>query len=314
MSPAPKVLVASGCAGDADVVSAYIKRHRDEKTWICHASGAAIKPFTRKGVPFMAYPDDADAEALLERCGPLEMVIANPSWSSSFETDLIRAAKARGIPTVSYLDHWVNYRERFLYPHEGWERNLPDELWVGDSHAVEIAQRDFSGRTVRLVPNQAFVEMKEEFAEAMRKITEDPQAILFVSEPIDSGVNALGDMEPISFTETEVLEAVIGVVVRHAPDRRLIIRLHPAEPRGKFDAVVAASGASLDIRVSDGRTLCEDIASAPVVVGVETMALAAVVICGKRAISVFLDESARCRLPFPEIVKLKNAEELADYL
>jgi hypothetical protein len=207
----------------------------------------------------------------------------------------------------------VNYRERFLYPRGGWEENLPDELWVGDPSALEIAQKDFPGRDVRLVPNQAFEEMKDECTAAKTHVVEDPLGILFVSEPISQDLNALGEKEPIVFTETEVLEGIISAVARHAPDRHLVIRLHPSEPRGKYDGIIARNGAS-DIRVSEGTTLCEDIAAAPTVIGIESMALVAAVICGKKAISVYPDPTERCRLPFPEIVKLKNADELAKYL
>ena len=51
MGNRPKVLVVSGCAGDAEVVSAYVKRHADDREWICCVSGPAEKVFARKGIP-----------------------------------------------------------------------------------------------------------------------------------------------------------------------------------------------------------------------------------------------------------------------
>ena len=42
-----------------------------------------------------------------------------------------------------YLDHWMNYRERFGYPSQGWQKNVPAELWVGDSHALTLVKKDY---------------------------------------------------------------------------------------------------------------------------------------------------------------------------
>ena len=37
----------------------------------------------------------------------------------------------------SLSDHWVNYQERFI---KGGETQLPDEIWVGDAHAENMAR------------------------------------------------------------------------------------------------------------------------------------------------------------------------------
>jgi hypothetical protein len=103
-------------------------------------------------------------------------------------------------------------------------------------------------------------------------------------------------------------------MIRHAPARRLVVRLHPAEPRGKYDDLFARVGPAIDVRVSERATLLEDIAAVPIVIGIESMALVIAVLCGKKAISVFPDARGRCSLPFPEIVKLKDGEGLADFL
>ena len=48
---------------------------------------------------------------------------------------------------ISVLDHWVNYKERFI---RGGELILPDEIWVCDNHALALAKKAFPGARVSL--------------------------------------------------------------------------------------------------------------------------------------------------------------------
>ena len=48
------------------------------------------------------------------------------------------------------LDHWVNYPMRF--ERQG-ARVLPDEAWVTDDWAADLARRCFPGLAVRQKPN-----------------------------------------------------------------------------------------------------------------------------------------------------------------
>ena len=42
----------------------------------------------------------------------------------------------------AFLDHWVNYQGRFVYKKR---MVLPDEIWVVDKYAENLAQRQFKG-------------------------------------------------------------------------------------------------------------------------------------------------------------------------
>jgi len=65
---------------------------------------------------------------------------------------------------VSFIDHWVNYRERFGYPLKNWKNNLPDEIWAGDKYAFLIAKKLFNKiLPIKLVKNPYFKEIKNKY-------------------------------------------------------------------------------------------------------------------------------------------------------
>lgn len=315
MSAKDKVLVYCHDAGSAEIVSAYVRRHTAEKDFFCYAHGPAKKIFGLKGIPYIPLDEEVTtAEDLLDGTELFQAIIAEPSWRTPFGIKLIAAGKRRGIRTITYLDHWVNHRQQFGYPRLDWEGLLPDELWVGDEYAEKTAKRWFLGKSIKLVPNLYFEEFKEACSNKMYFFKVDPRLILFLSEPISDVINTFGDREDIIFTETEVLESLLEYLSTLHSYYRVLIRMHPSEDDHKYSAVLDKYAEKLEIRVSSGTTLSEDFALVTHVIGMDTMALALALICGKRAISLMPDPKRTCDLPYPGIVKIKNVAELGQYL
>jgi hypothetical protein len=129
-----KVLVVSHDAGGAEILSAYVRRHRDEWPQIAYVlAGPAIDIFRRKlddgNFRWSPVPEGIDVQSFdLVLCG---------TGSTGFEIFAWRMAKVFGVRTVVWLDHWKNYRERFE-TEDGL--SLPDEVWVCDEHAYHLAR------------------------------------------------------------------------------------------------------------------------------------------------------------------------------
>ncbi len=310
------VLVYCHDAGGAEIVSAYIRRHADEKNFVCRVHGPAEKVFRRKGIPYVPLDDRVTSakDLLADESHPFEAIISEPSWETPFGIELIDAGKRRGIKTITYLDHWVNHRQQFGYPREGWEGLTPDEFWVGDEHAERTAKEWFPGKNIRLMPNLYFEEIKEAYGAIAQSTELDPKLILFLSEPISSTINSFGDHEDIVFTETGVLESLCAYLAELHGGYRVMIRMHPSEDHEKYRELLDKYADALDIRISCGTTLPEDFAPANYVIGMDTMALVLALKCGKRAISLMPDPKRNCDLPFPEIIKIKKVAELGQYL
>ncbi|KAA0205578.1 hypothetical protein EDM68_05370 [Candidatus Uhrbacteria bacterium] len=291
----PMTLTVCHDAGGAEVIAAWCKAHPEEGPFLHVATGPAVERFAKRGLETVA-PDFG----LLD--GRISRVIAAPGWNSLTEFEFIRVARKHGIRTIVYLDHWVNYRLRFGHPREGWEQNLPDEFWVGDDVAFSIAQKEFSGMPVTLVPNEYMREVARTFADIQSKIKEESDLVLFLSEPLSVPTTIFGDFEDVSFDEYQILEGLIGRL--RDTKYRLLVRLHPSESKDKY--------AKFGVRISDEPELLADIARARVVVGMSTVALAHAAACGKAVWSVWPDLDRNIPpLPVPGIRTVSRAEEIA---
>ena len=74
-----------------------------------------------------------------------DLVLCGSSLSSPLERRAVRAARAAGVRSAVWLDHWTNYPTRFVL--DG-ATALPDELWVADEHAARIARATLPGPPV----------------------------------------------------------------------------------------------------------------------------------------------------------------------
>ena len=115
----------------------------------------------------------------LPHCGSL---ISGTGWASAFEHDARKLAKQLGRRSIAVIDHWTNYRARFV--RNGVEV-LPDEIWVTDEYAKNLAEMEFP--TIRIVQLQnAYLEnlVGEVRGHDYNKNVSLEENILYVLEPI----------------------------------------------------------------------------------------------------------------------------------
>lgn len=291
-----RVALVAHDAGGAELVSSYARqRHLD---CACALSGPAVKVFARKleGISLMSL-EQAISEGDWLLCGT--------SWQSDLEWRAIQSARNCGKRSVAFLDHWVNYSERFV---RDGKTCLPDEIWVGDSIALDKARSIFPETPVSLVPNPYFMELKEELA-ALRRIPRqghDGLDVLYVCEPVgEHALRAHGDARHWGYTEHEALRYFLSnLPALEAPVRRIVIRPHPAEAPDKYRW--ACKEFDLPFEFGQKMPLLEEIMACDVVVGCASMALVVALLAGKRVVSCIPPGGRACPLPQPEIEQLSS--------
>ena len=306
-----KILVVCHDAGGAEIISAYIKRHSADYNFVCIVAGPAEKIFKRKKLAKYIISTKKSPIRLLSQIKNLQMVLTGTGWASSLELDFVKAARKKGIKTVSYLDHWTFYRERFGYPRRTWKNNLPDEIWVGDKYAYKLAKRFFKKIIIKFIPNLYFKEIRDNYKRM--RVTKKPRIaenILFVSEPISSRLNYLKDRNNISFTEFDILKEMLNFFSREKLNRRIIIRYHPAEKIDKYDNFLSEYVGQLEIEKSSNQDILQDIIRAKIVIGINSMALVIAHLCGKKTISLLLNGKKNYSLPIEEIIRVKRIKDL----
>lgn len=287
--------VVSHDAGGAEVVSSYLRRHG--LGYVATLGGPATRVFARKLGPVVA----SDLGDTIRRS---TWLLCGTSWQSDLEWRAIGLAREAGKRTVAFLDHWVNYRERF---ERDGETYWPNEIWLGDDRGLDMARKLFDGLdlTLRLVPNPYFADIREELRSAESRLGMRASCgtgrVLFVSEPIaEHALLRFGNERHWGYTELEAVAyflenaSALGVGAE-----RVVLRPHPSESAGKYASFIDAYPGQL--LLSDGRGLVDEIAECDVVVGCNSMAMVIGLLARKRVLSCIPPGGDRCVLPQKEI-------------
>jgi|TARA_Y100000310_G_C20187630_1_gene581037 hypothetical protein len=112
------IALISKDAGGAEFISRYIINKK--KSFCIAAAGPAIKVFKKN----FGYQRNISR---LEAIKKSEWVLCSTGTSSDYEKDAIILAKKNNKKVIAYIDHWVEYRKRFLKHNRLMQ---PDEIWA----------------------------------------------------------------------------------------------------------------------------------------------------------------------------------------
>jgi hypothetical protein len=273
---------------------------------VCHDAGAAnlILPWIAADqpkplLPVMAGPAAALWRARFETTAAMSLertitdaaaVLSGTGWGSDLEHRARKLARARGVRSVAVIDHWVNYRERFV---RNGEEVLPDQIWVTDEYALALARVEFPDLAVVLKAN---LYLEEQLAKAP-PLAEQDRDVLFVAEPVlaDWGTSAPGEFQALDYFLSRRED--IGVPL----DARIRVRPHPSDPPGKYDAV---ANSRANVTIDRSEDLATALGGARWVVGCESYALVVALHAGRQAISALPPWAPPPGLPHKEIVRL----------
>jgi hypothetical protein len=282
-------------AGGAEILSSYLRKTRLPACLTL--DGPALKIFERKLGALQLFP-------LEQAIAKSSQVLCGTSWQSNLEFEAIQQAHATQKHSIAFIDHWVNYRERFI---RSGVTCHPDEIWVGDAIAAKIACEEFAHVPVKVVGNPYLEDIHAELKGlATHRASPDGVVVLYVCEPVsEHALLRYGDRRHFGYVEEEALEFFLdNLDALRVKVGRIRIRPHPSEISGKYDWV--ARDYNLPIEIVGKETLVQDIAASDVVVGCESMAMVVGLLANKRVISCIPPNGPPCRLPHPQIEKLNE--------
>lgn len=302
----PQIAVVAHDAGGAEIVSGHIKRAGLHLKCRYSLQGPAVEIFSNKLGPI----NNEDVLEILPQC---DCLFSATSWDSTHEYAAIKLAKALGIKTIVFLDHWVNYGQRFI---RGGEEVLPEEVWISDMYGLEMARHAFGSKVsnIRMVENPYLIEANYLINQAARKITISPRIevghnALFLSEAIsEHALKIYGDEYHWGYTQLDALKYLIKNINSLRFNIQAIrIRPHPSEDREKYLTILNMY--PIKIELSAGSSLWDDIAWSNIVLGCNSMAMAASLGTKRRVVSVIPPQGGVCKLPHTEIESLASIVE-----
>lgn len=280
------VAVVCHDAGAANIVIAALKATGRED-WRACMGGPAVNIWQSAfpGIPVYATPAQALEGA--------EFLVSGTGWASSLEHNARCIAHDRAIRNVAVLDHWVNYAERFV--RQG-KTVLPDEFWVTDAEAEDLAKKCFPGATVVRVANYYVgTQLGKIRSVAKPSIPE----LLYVLEPMrgDWGRGVQGEFQALDYF-------VCKLAMLNLP-RDLVIRLrpHPSDPPGKYDAWIAGQQ-GLRLQTDMDQEIYHSLGRATWVAGCESFAMALALQAGRSVICTLPPWAPACCLPQKDIIHL----------
>lgn len=227
---------------------------------------------------------------------------SHPESSDHFEVNFIRRAMTENIYTISFIDHWINFKLRFAglqiseYPHE---------IWVVDEMAKQLAIADGLPKEklfIRENPYHYYLRnywqpkyLNKEYFDKLQ-IPKTGFHLLFAPDPLSirDGKNVTG------FDEAEALNDLL-VTTSHWKDLRLIVKCHPLQPVDKLLDVIKHNNSQNCFLIKEADTL-ELIHASDIVVGFYSNLLLEAEVLGKKVIRYFPGK--------PEADLLKHKESL----
>ena len=297
------VFLCAHDAGGAEIIAAWAQA-RPAHAWHGCAQGPAAPIFARQLNGFVNVPfAQLELEWSVRRP---HLVLTGTSWASNLEMRVRNLARQHRIRSASYLEHWINYRERFGFP-APWIENLPEEVWCPDNESIRLCTAlGFPAAALTLAGNPYLDRLTRELLNADVKEVEG--SWLYVCEPI--GAHALlttGNAQSQGYDEFDALRYFLAASQpMRTPETRVVIRPHPSEPENKYNAFAAAHQRDAHIVVSRNSLLRDDVAHATHVVGCESMAMVVALRAGKSVFTSIPPNAPPCRLPFPGIQRFAS--------
>ena len=281
--------------------------------------GPALKVF-KDIAPKSAIHPSSNITSLIVEDNPL--VLTGSSWMPDWERDAIGHAKDASLEVWSVLDHWTNFRERFVPASDwniqglDWKYHLPDKVLVCDDYAMGIAlDENFPPNILKRIPNYALMDFKKKIDSARHEAPSRPKSdgsfhLLYISEPIADDLKVTyGTSDYWGYTEFTLLEDVLKAKPENITLR---VRLHPNETSGKYAAILSKTS---NVEISHGNELINDLSWSDSVVGAHSMALALALEAGLPTISYIPKNATKqCVLPHKEICKVNSPKKIFDQL
>jgi hypothetical protein len=292
------VAVVSHDAGGAEILSNWVARQ--PAPYLLVLEGPAEEIFKRK-------LGRLTTVSLQEAINQADWVLTGTSWPADLERRAIQLARQLGKKSISFLDHWGYYLERFK--NDG-AMVYPDEIWVGDEYALQIARRVISDVDIVQKPNPYFEDIEAQLvvlAEDRSEEQKPEKSILYVSAPLSRYATLkYGDKNYWGFTEDTAFRYFMdNISVLNHPTEIVVLRPHPSEIRSDYEWAVEEYAPN--VRIGGRTDLLTEIHCADIVAGFNSMAMVIGLIAGKRIINALPPGKMGNSLP---MAKIENLDDL----
>lgn len=240
------------------------------------------------------FPEKKLCSNLEEIFDKTKCIITGTGWESDLEHRARQLANQNGIFSISVLDHWSNYADRFK---RNGEIVLPDQLWVFDKYSLQLAIQDFPDLPVVL--KQGYY-VKQQLSNVLSLNPDQPNELLYLLEPSRSnwGRVEVGEFQALRYFLDRFSELNLP------KNTKICLRPHPSDSPGKYDEFVLADG-QWPMFIDKG-SLSDALSRSKWVAGCQTYAMTLALKAGRIVFGTLPPWAPVCVLPHEGIIHLKD--------
>lgn len=168
------------------------------------------------------------AKTVIEEFRP-DCIYTGTSYSSDLELAFIIKGRERGIPTSSFIDHYTQFRSRFVLRND---LILPDEINVLDERAYDLAVGDGLPKDrIRITGNPYHAYLREwtsnigrsELWKKLGLVVSSGPVLLFAPDPLSS----VGGIDKFGSDERIILRHLLNALKEIGDPVQVVIKAHP---------------------------------------------------------------------------------------
>ena len=304
------ITIAAFCndAAPSNNLVSIVKKYEKEFTWyfFAYKNSPAFRIFKDAGQHVAELHEKSDIENELKNT-LADVVIVGTSWQNKTHLEFIKKAREFHVPSIALLEHWVNYRERFGYPQDGWQENRADFVTLNDEFGYAIAQKLGFANAIKL----RFEALLDDIQRFQTCKNEEENSVLFISEPTKKVASTtFGDENFWGFNEFEVCEEICKNMDKFSTPH-LTIRLHPSDETQKYDYLLQKyPNLSIEIENPYETPLIESLCKNRIIIGIDGFVLFEAMVLGKLSISLIPSLKRECVVPIFEQNKITTLKDL----
>ena len=258
---------------------------------------------------FSNFNDSLFFDDLYECISESEMLISGTGWQTNIEFNARKIAKFKNIPSIAVIDHWTNYKKRFIF--RGIEI-YPDHLLVSDEYAKNIAKEIFPNIAITQLSNlfleSTAAKLKKNFS--IRKNFKLPTKIIYFTEPIREkwgNSELIPEFQALKFFSEKIdLLVEKKLIAQKSHIEYINIKTHPSEDYSKYKRFIKSLNLPGELYINKYKSLESSILNAHIAFGCETQALIVAQACGLKVISSIPPWAPQCRLPHNFIIHMSK--------
>jgi hypothetical protein len=259
-----------------------------------------------------------DGQPSLDKVETVFLGTSHPVSSDYFELNCLKKAKQKNIYTISFIDHWINFKLRFT--DGNGELIFPNEIWVVDEKAKQLAvEEGLPAPLIKVSGNPYHYYLKHQWRPVWKgksylssfNITPNAFHIVFAPDPL----SLRNSKEMAGFSEQEALHDILDVISDFRDkDLYLVVKCHPLQPEEILEKEINKTKSSYVSLIKNADPL-ELINTADVVVGFYSNFLLDAKAMGKKVVRYFPGkEEADLLSHDSSLLKIKDKASLHHHL